>query len=63
MQAFKALIGLALLSAATGAQAEWRRYETQHFIIYSEAGDAKATERATHLEKIDGLMRLATGLS
>ena len=63
MRALKGLVGAAILCAGTSANAEWRRYETQHFIIYSEAGDAKATERATKLEKIDGLMRMATGLS
>jgi tetratricopeptide (TPR) repeat protein len=58
-------IAFALTSAAfsSAVHAEWRRYETAHFIIYSEAGDKKATKRATELEKIDGLMRLATGLS
>ena len=57
------VIGGTLIAVGSSAHAEWRRYETQHFIIYSEAGDAKATDRATRLEKIDGLMRMATGLS
>lgn len=63
MHAFKLIVGMGILLGGTSAQAEWRRYETQHFIIYSEAGDAKATERATKLEKVDALMRMATGLS
>jgi tetratricopeptide (TPR) repeat protein len=48
--------------AATPADAAWRKFETAHFIIYSESSDKRATELATGLEKIDGLMRMATGL-
>ena len=35
-----------LLAMGSAAQAEWHRYETQHFIIYSEAGEKGATDRA-----------------
>ncbi len=56
------LWGLALLGSANSAQAEWRRFETAHFIIYSQSSDRQVTELATGLESIDGLMRMATGL-
>jgi len=47
---------------ATPADAAWRKFETPHFIIYTESNDKRATELATGLENIDGLMRMATGL-
>jgi tetratricopeptide (TPR) repeat protein len=49
------------LSAAP-ARAEWRAYETAHFILYSESGQKDVHELARRLESIDGLMRMATGL-
>jgi hypothetical protein len=52
----------ALALAPAAAQAEWRRYETSHFIVYSEQGSKEATRLAEGLERIDGLMRMATGL-
>lgn len=57
------VIGGMLAWMGSSAHAEWRRYETAHFLIYSQAGDKKATERAAGLEKIDGLLRKVTGLS
>jgi tetratricopeptide (TPR) repeat protein len=60
--ALKAFAGIGLVCAATSANAEWRRFETQHFIIYSESNDKRVDELATGLEKTDGLMRMATGL-
>jgi hypothetical protein len=62
MQAYKAFIAVGLMCSASNAEAEWRRFETQHFIIYSESNDKRVTELATGLESIDGLMRMATGL-
>lgn len=62
MRAFNALSGVALICVASSAQGEWRRFETQHFIIYSESNDKRVNELATGLESIDGLMRMATGL-
>lgn len=59
--ALKVFLGTTLLCAATGANAEWRRFETQHFIIYSESNDKRVDELATGLEKTDGLMRMAVG--
>lgn len=59
-----ALIAAAVLFGLvpSEARAEWRKYETAHFIIYSEAGDKRVTTLAQGLESIDGLMRMATGL-
>lgn len=51
-----------LLTLAAPAQAEWRRYETAHFIIYSESAHQRVEELANGLERIDGLMRMATAL-
>ena len=52
----------AALSSASPAAAEWRVYEARHFQIYSESGEAKATELAARLERYDKLMRMATGI-
>jgi tetratricopeptide (TPR) repeat protein len=57
------LLGLTLLGLASSAHAEWRRFETAHFIIYSQSNDKQVTELATGLESADGLMRMATGLA
>ena len=57
-----AVIAATLALAPAAAQAEWRRYETAHFIVYSEQGSKEATRLAEGLERIDGLMRMATGL-
>jgi tetratricopeptide (TPR) repeat protein len=61
-QPFKLIIGAAVLCASTAAQAEWRKFETEHFIVYSESNDKRVDELATGLESTDGLMRMATGL-
>jgi hypothetical protein len=53
---------LAALLAPAAAQAEWRKYETAHFQVYSQESEKEATRLAEGLEKIDGLMRLATSL-
>src|SRR3954464_8792560 len=60
--ALKIIWGACLLSGASHADAAWRKFETAHFIVYSESNDKRATELATGLENIDGLMRMATGL-
>jgi tetratricopeptide (TPR) repeat protein len=61
-QSFVALLGAALLCSATTAHADWRRFETAHFIIYSQSDDERVEKLATGLESTDGLMRMATGL-
>jgi tetratricopeptide (TPR) repeat protein len=63
---FIRLMGLAcaalLWTFSTTARAEWRAAETEHFIIYSESSPKDIERLAERLEKIDGLMRLATGI-
>ena len=61
-KAFTLLLGAAAVCGPTAAQAEWRKFQTEHFIIYSESNDKRVDELATGLESIDGLMRMATGL-
>jgi len=48
---------------ASPAAAEWRVYEARHFQVYSESGEAKATELAARLERYDKLLRMATGIA
>jgi hypothetical protein len=58
------LLGLVLLAVApAAAHAEWRAAETAHFIIYSESSDRDIAKLAERLERIDGLMRMATAIS
>lgn len=59
---FVAFAGVALFCSGSAAQARWRKFETAHFIIYSESDDRRVDELATGLESTDGLMRMATGL-
>ena len=61
-KAFTLLLGAAAVCGPTAAQAEWRKFQTEHFIIYSESNDKRVDELATGLESVDGLMRMATGL-
>lgn len=53
----------AAMVAAMPASAQWRAYEARHFTIYTDGGEARATDLATRLEKYDKLMRMATGTS
>lgn len=55
-----ALVALAVVPAA--AQADWRQFETPHFIVYSESAERDVVKLAEGLESVDGLMRLATSL-
>ncbi|MBV8686329.1 MAG: hypothetical protein JOZ90_05060 [Alphaproteobacteria bacterium] len=61
------ILGLALALAAAAlpaaARADWRQYETAHFVIYSEAEEKDVGRLAERLESIDALMRMATRLS
>ncbi|WP_344711053.1 hypothetical protein [Sphingomonas humi] len=56
------VVAAALWLGTTPATAEWRVYEARHFQIYSESGEAKASELAARLERYDKLMRMATGI-
>lgn len=57
------LAGLAMLLmlAATPAQAEWRRAESPHFIVYSESDEARLREQIVLLEDFHGLLLALTG--
>jgi tetratricopeptide (TPR) repeat protein len=57
-----ALLAALFLCGSTAAHAGWRKFETAHFIIYSESNDKRVNELASGLEQVDGLMRMATGL-
>lgn len=52
---------LALLSAQA-AQAEWRRAETDNFVVYGEGGEGDLRRQAEQLERFDALLRLQFGL-
>jgi tetratricopeptide (TPR) repeat protein len=58
-----AALALAVISPAAVRAAEWKAYETTHFIIYSKSGDKDVEKLATGLESIDGLMRMASAIS
>lgn len=57
-----AILGLATLMLGSAAHADWRKFETAHFMIYSESNDKRAIDFASRLESIDKLMHMATGL-
>ena len=59
----RALLAALALLAPVAASAEWRKYDTSHFIIYSESPEKDVVRFATRLESIDGLLRMATGVS
>lgn len=65
MGKFGRLAALALLMATSGAAhaADWKAYETAHFIIYSKSGEQDVEKLATGLETTDGLMRMASAIS
>lgn len=59
-------IGLGLLAGvaatvafATNADAQWKRAETPHFIIYSEESEGRLEDFARELELFDGAYRIA----
>lgn len=54
-------IGLALVAtiilAAAPAQAEWRRAESQHFIVYGDVGEGTLRDYVRKVERFDGVLR------
>jgi tetratricopeptide (TPR) repeat protein len=59
------LAALSLLAAAPAAThaADWKAYETAHFIVYTKNDEKSAERLASRLETIDGLLRMATAIS
>jgi tetratricopeptide (TPR) repeat protein len=55
------ILGIVAAFSAHAADANWRAYETPHFVIYSESEVARVDDLATRLENYDKLMRMATG--
>ncbi len=53
------LLAMAALTvfAAAPAQADWRRAETAHFIVYGEVSESTIRNYAQRLERFDGLLR------
>jgi len=53
------LLAVAALTAfaASPAQAEWRRAETTHFIVYGDVSESTIRSYAQRLERFDGLLR------
>lgn len=54
------LLGLALLAGPVGAHAEWKRAESEHFIVYGH-GERSVREYAAMLEDFDDLLRRLHG--
>jgi hypothetical protein len=61
-RSFVSAAGVAAIGLSGSASAEWRAYETPHFIIYSESKPERVEALATRLERYDGLMRMATNI-
>ena len=55
-----ALLGLALLAAPVTASAEWRRAESEHFVVYGRS-DKAVREYVSMLEDFDALLRRHRG--
>lgn len=54
---------LAVGGAFSAAQAEWRRAETDNFVVYAELSEEGLTAYARHLERFDALLRHYTGIA
>ncbi|RZJ42465.1 MAG: DUF1570 domain-containing protein [Brevundimonas sp.] len=57
---FAAVLVMAL-SAPQAALADWRRAETDHFIVYSNGSERNLRDYAARLERFDALLRHVTG--
>ena len=55
-------LAASLTLGASPAFADWREYETAHFLIISESQAADVEKFAAQLESYDKLMRMATGI-
>ena len=58
-----ATLCLLLLLPAAAHAADWRAYETAHFIVYTKNDQQTAERLASRLETMDGLMRMASAIS
>lgn len=58
----KLVLALATAALAAPGQAEWLKASSRHFVIYSDADVAAATELATKLENLDGALRAVSGI-
>lgn len=56
------VIALALGAVPGLAHAEWRRAETEHFIVYSDGSERNLRDYAMRLERFDALVRSRTSL-
>ncbi|WP_292054497.1 MULTISPECIES: hypothetical protein [unclassified Brevundimonas] len=52
---------LALMAAATPALADWTRFESPRFVLYSSGNATEAREMLEELEKFDRIMRMFMG--
>ena len=57
------VVGAWLLLAATPAQAQWLKAESERFIVYSDGGERPLREFVEKLEVFDRLLRARMGLS
>lgn len=56
------LLALALIALTPAtALAEWRRAESQHFVVYSDGSERSLRDYTAKLERFDGLMRVRFG--
>ncbi len=63
MTVFRILLALSAFAFLTApVHAEWRRAESQNFILYSESSEADIREKAAQLERFDQLLRMFTAV-
>lgn len=55
------LVTILLLFGAGAAQAEWRRAESDNFIVYAEMSESDIRDHALELERFDRLLRHLSG--
>ena len=56
------LAAMASLFLGSEGEASWSKYESAHFVIYSQSPAKEVELLGSRLEKVDALMRLATSL-
>lgn len=54
---------IAVWSTATAAAADWRRAETEHFVVYSQGSERELRDYARKLEIYNFILRLRFGMS